>query len=414
MKILIVSQYFYPENFRINDFAKEFNARGHEITVLTGTPNYPAGRYYNGYGICTNIREVINGVKIFRSPLIPRGNGSGIRLLLNYISFVIGSMFTSLFLLKNKYDIIFVFEPSPITVGIPAIFLKKLKKIPICFWVLDLWPESVISAGNIKSSLVPKLLNPLVKFIYSHCDRILVSSNGFIESICDKNISRTKINFFPQWAEEFFKPIKTEKYLLEGVPKESFKIMFAGNIGEAQDFPSILKAAGLLKENNRIQWVILGNGRKEEWVRSEIKKRNLDHCFHLLGSFSIEKMPYFYSQADCMLFSLKKEEIFSITIPAKVQSYLACSKPIVAMIDGEAAKLINKANAGLTCPSGDFSCLANNIKELSTLGEDELSIMGKNALNYYNKKFERKMLFGKLERLFHYHISRSKRLIFSV
>ena len=215
MNILIVTPHFYPENFRINDFALEFQKRGHSITVLTAIPDYPGGKYYAGYGIFKNNREVSNSINIYRAPLIPRGSGSNIRLALNYISFVFGALFTSLFILRSKLDIVFVFEPSPITVGLPAIFIKKIKNIPLCFWVLDLWPESVVSVGNLKSSYIPRILNPIVKYIYKHSDRILVSSNGFINSIVEKGVSRDEIEFFPQWAEPIFKPIKYNQNLLK-------------------------------------------------------------------------------------------------------------------------------------------------------------------------------------------------------
>ena len=400
MNILIVTQYFYPENFRINDFAQEFQNRGQKVTVLTGIPNYPSGKFFNGYGIFKNNREVYKGIEIFRSPLIPRGSGSSIRLALNYSSFIIGGIFTSLFLLEKNFDIIFVFEPSPITVCIPAIFIKKIKKTPICFWVLDLWPESVISAGNLKTNFFPKILNPLVKFIYKNSDKILVSSQGFINSIEEKGINKNKINFFPQWAESLFKPVNPDKNDLDFLPLNSFKIMFAGNIGEAQDFPSIIKAAVELKKNKHIQWIILGGGRKEKWLKSEIRKEQLEECFHMLGSFPLEKMPEFYSQADCMLFSLKKEDIFSITIPAKVQTYLACAKPVLAMIDGEASKIIKDAQAGLTCPSESPELLAENIRLMSCFKKDKLNELGQNAYNYYKREFERNMLMDRMQTIF--------------
>ena len=205
MNILIVTPHFHPENFRINDFALEFQKRGHSITVLTSVPDYPGGKFFDGYGIFKKNREIYNGIKIYRAPLIPRGSGSNISLAINYITFVIGGIFTSLFLIKNKMDIIFVFEPSPITVGLPAIFIKKVKRIPICFWVLDLWPESVVSSGNLKSGIIPRMLNPIVKFIYKHSDKILVSSRGFIKSIEEKGISRKKIQFFPVFQNQNYK-----------------------------------------------------------------------------------------------------------------------------------------------------------------------------------------------------------------
>ncbi len=400
MNILIVTQYFYPENFRINDFAREFHIRGHKVTILTGVPNYPSGNYFPGYGVFKKNREIYEGIEIFRSPLIPRGSGSSLRLALNYISFIFGSIFTSLFLLNKKFDIIFVFEPSPITVCLPAIFIKKIKNIPICFWVLDLWPESVVSAGNLKTKIIPSILNPLVKFIYTNSDKILVSSKGFINSIVEKGINKNKVDFFPQWAESIFKPVNSDKNNLDFIPENSFKIMFAGNIGEAQDFPSIIEAALILKVKKNIHWVILGGGRKEDWVKSEIKKNGLENCFHIMGNYPLEKMPEFYAQADCMLFSLKKEYIFSITIPAKVQTYLACAKPVLAMIDGEASKIIDDAQAGLTCPSERPELLAENIKKLSSLGQNELDKLGQNALNYYNIEFERTMLMDRMESIF--------------
>jgi colanic acid biosynthesis glycosyl transferase WcaI len=401
LNILIITPHFYPENFRINDFAIEFQKKGHKITVLTAIPDYPSGKYYAGYGLFEKIREEYNGIEIYRSPLIPRGSGSNLRLALNYISLLICSMFTSLFILKKQIDIIFIFGVSPITIGLPAIFIKKIKKIPICLWVLDLWPESVVSAGNLaKSTFVPKILNPVVKFIYNHSDRILVSSKGFIDSVKSKGVSKDKIEYFPQWAEPIFKPIESSEYHLGNIPKDSFKIMFAGNIGESQDFSSILEAAKQLKGDRDIQWIILGKGRREEWVKTKIKKYGLEECFHLLGSFPIEKMPEFYANADAMLFSLKDEYIFSITIPAKVQSYLACGKPILAMVNGEGGKVVVDAKAGFSCAAESPHELVQNILKMKTMRGKDLSEMGENARKYYDDNFERSYLFDKAENSF--------------
>jgi len=400
MNILIITPHFHPENFRINDFAEAFVQRGHKISVLSSVPNYPTGTFFEGYGIFKRNREKWKDIDIYRVPVIPRGSGSPFRLAINYISYVLGGLFTSLFLLHKKLDIIFVFEPSPITIGVPAIFIKKIKKIPIVFWVLDLWPESVISAGNLNSRLIPKLLNPLVKFIYKYSDRILVSSRGFINSIAEKNVPLDKIEYFPQWAESIFKPVMSEKYLLGDIPQGSFKIMFAGNIGEAQDFSSLLEAAKILKGKKNIQWIILGGGRKESWVRSKIVEYQLEECFHLLGSYPLEKMPEFYSQADAMLFSLKKEYIFSITVPAKVQSYLACGKPVLAMIDGEGASIIDEADAGLTCDAERPIELAENVIELMGYSPERIQELCDNARSYYENYFERDTLFDRAEQLF--------------
>ena len=402
MNILVVTPHFYPENFRINDFAKDFVIRGHKVTVLTAVPDYPKGKFYDGYGVFKRSRELYKGIQIYRAPLIPRGTGSNLRLSLNYISHMVGAIFTSLFMLTKKFDIVFVFAISPVTVVIPAIFIKKLKKLPLCVWVLDLWPEAVVSsAGNLhKKSLIPKILHPVVSFIYKHSDKILVSSKGFIDSIEDKGVSRDKIEFFPQWAEPIFKPMGSTEYLLGDIPKDSFKIMFAGNIGESQDFPSILKAAKLLKDERDIHWIILGSGRREEWVKSKVKSHGLGSCFHMLGNFPLEKMPEFYANADTMLFSLKDDKAFSITIPAKVQTYLACGKPILAMINGEGGKVVLEANAGLVCQAESPSELSENILRMKSMKVKELSDMGSNARRYYNDNFERGYLFDKVESIF--------------
>jgi len=409
MKIIIVSQYYWPENFRINDFADGLIEKGHEISVLTGIPNYPGGRFHNGWKWWGRKHEVYKGINIYRSLLFPRGSGNNFMLAINYISFAVFASIRALFL-RGKFDLIFVYEPSPITVGLPAIVIKKLKKLPIYFWVTDLWPESIISAGNSKSVLISKLLNPLVKFIYKQSDKILVSSRGFINSIIDKGVSIQKIEYFPYWAESIFKPVKNEEYLLGKIPNNSFKIMFAGNIGEAQDFPSILEAARLLRKNQDIHWIILGDGRKKEWVQSRIVDLKLEDNFHLLGSYPLKEMPKFYSQADTMLLALKKEHIFSITIPAKVQSYMACGKPILAMIDGESANIIDEGYSGLTCPAENPSGLAENVLKMKAMRElGTLHEIGTNAREYYTNNFERSFLLNKAEELFSSKLRNSSR-----
>lgn len=398
MNILIVTPHYYPENFRINDLVKELKNKSHNITVLTAIPDYPAGKYYSGYGLFKKNREVLEGVSIYRAPIIARGSGTKLRLFLNYFSLIFGSLFTSLFLLNRNFDVIFVFAPSPITIAIPAIIIKKIKNILLCLWVQDLWPESVSASGKLKSNIIPRLLNPLVKFIYKNSNKILVPSNGYKLSIKKKGISESKISFLPNWAEKIYKVIKNSEKKLDFIPNNSFKIMFAGNIGFAQDFPSILNAAKILKNEN-IHWLILGNGSKVQWVKKRIQNYELMDCFHMLGTYPVNEMPQFFSLADAMLFSLIDEDIFSLTIPSKVQSYLACGKPILGMINGEGSDLINNSNAGLTCPAGDSRGLSENILKMSNMSSDEINKIGNNSYNYYKKHFDRKMLINKVENI---------------
>ena len=401
LKILIVTQYFWPENFKINDLVFYLAEKGYQANVLTGIPNYPKGKYFKGYGIFKNKNQLKDNVLINRVIATPRGRSSRLLLLINYISFVISASIKILFL-KNKYDLIFIYEPSPITVAIPAILLKKISKTPIILWVTDLWPESIIATIKLNKffkKITNSTINPLVKWIYNNSDKILVTSKGFISSIQNKIKEKNKIEFFPQWAEDIFKPSINKKELPITIPNNSFKVMFAGNIGEAQDFPSILKAAKLLRKNN-IHWIILGDGRKKSWVKNKIKEYNLENFFHMLGSFPLEEMPNYYASSDAMLFSLKNEYIFSITIPAKVQSYLACGKPILAMVNGEASNIIKNSNSGMVCNSGDYKSLANNILFLSQKTKKELAEMSDNSLKCYKNNFDREMLFTRLEKIF--------------
>jgi len=400
LNILIVTPHFWPENFRINDLAEGLIDRGHNISVLTQIPNYPNGKYFDGYGLFKNRHEVYRGIKIYRIAAVPRGSGSNFRLSLNYLSYVFSGLFSSLFLLKNKYDLIFVFEPSPITVGIPAIFIKKVKNIPLCFWVLDLWPESVNAAAKLKTNIIPKLLLPLVRMIYKNCDLILVSSRGFISSIAEKGIDIKKILFFPQWAEDIFKDKKQVFKKNHDLIPDGFIIMFAGNIGESQDFNSIIKAAIELKNEKHIHWVILGKGRKEPWVREQVREHNLIDNFHLLGQHPIDEMPKFYAKANAMLISLKKEHIFSLTVPAKLQSYLAAGKPILSMVDGETGNIIREAEAGLGCDAECPDDLSRNIVKMSKMSDHELSEMGSNAYEYFLREYQRDSLLDKAEDIF--------------
>ncbi len=398
MKILIVSQYFWPENFRVNDLAIELQNRGHEITVLTGKPNYPDGLVFPDYRKEPKRYLNYDGVRIFRVPLLARGTGS-LRLFLNYLSFVFSaSILGPVKLSGRKFDRIFVFEPSPITVGLPAIVLKYIKKAPILFWVLDLWPETLSAIDMVKSKTILKYVGVLVSFIYKHCDLLLAQSRSFVDSIQNYCDPPEKVQYFPSWAEDIFSgnnitPAKEVSF----DTSDTFSLMFAGNIGDAQDFPSILDAAEILKSHKNIRWLIAGDGRLAEWVKQEIRTRGLDKNFLMLGRYSLERMPSFYAAADALLVSLKDEEIFGMTIPGKVQSYLASGKPIVAMLNGEGAKVIQEAEAGYVCNAGDAQGLAKIILDLASHSDEKRSQMGESGKKYYKEEFDKNILIDRLE-----------------
>jgi glycosyltransferase involved in cell wall biosynthesis len=397
MRILVVTQYFWPENFKINDFVLGMTELGHSITVLTGKPNYPAGHYYEGFNFFNKRTDNFNGIKVYRAPLFSRGKAGSLRLMLNYFSFAFFASFTALFRIKDKFDVIFVFEPSPITVGIPAIVLKKKLSVPIFFWVLDLWPDSVEIAGKIKNRRILKILTKLVLFIYKNSDKVFISSRSFLEPIQKKNIDPAKIVYFPNWPEEIYLSEKRNINKYSNMMPSGFKIMFAGNIGDSQDFESIVKAAVLLRGNKNIHWIILGDGRRKQWLEEEIRNCNLTSNFHLLGNYPTIEMPDFFCHCDIMLVTLKKSEIFSLTVPAKIQSYLAFGKPIIAMLNGEGASIIEESKAGISCNAGDYKQLAINIEILSNYDKDRLAEMGENAKQYCKENFSRSSLFRKFE-----------------
>ena len=398
MKILVVSQYFYPENFKINDLIFSLKERGHQITVLTGKPNYSKNYFFEGYGWKSDDFEIVNGIPVHRANLFSRRNGGALRLFLNYFSF---ALLASLKLrkVKGSFDAIFVYQTSPVTVGIPAIFAKKLFKVPIYFWVQDLWPESLAAAGGIKNKFILGFFNSLTKWIYNQSKKVLIQSNGFKEYILNQGIPSDKIIFYPNPTEGFYKPLQDVKEYKEFFQKEYFNIIFAGNIGEAQSFLTIIEAINNIKELP-IKVIILGDGRYKETAISLIKDKGLESHFNFLGSFTPTEMPKFFSHADALLVSLKKDKIFSLTIPAKVQSYLACGKPIIASIDGEGAKIVNDAKCGLTSPAEDPIALSNIIKELMALDKFTLNQIGNNGRAYYEKEFDRNNLLEKLESIF--------------
>lgn len=397
MRLLVVTQYFWPENFRINDLVSELARRGHQITVLTGQPNYPDGQIFPEFLAKRKAFSSYDGVEIIRVPMISRGKG-GLRLIMNYFSFALNATLFGLWQLRNrKFDAIFSFEPSPITVALPAIALRAQKKIPFTFWILDLWPETLQAIGVVRSKKLLNIVGKLVSFIYKRCDLILAQSKSFIPQIEYYAGSSSRIEYYPSWSEQLFNlsdmlpapEIKAEA--------DVFNIMFAGNIGDAQDFPAILAAAELLKEHNRIRWLIVGDGRLAQWVTDEINHRNLQEHVLMLGRHSVERMPSFFKHADALLVTLKNEPIFDMTIPGKLQAYLAAGLPIVAMLNGEGAAIVKQSNAGVTCPAGNYQKLASTILTLSEMSLEERNQMGRSGMMLSETEFNRDRLISKLE-----------------
>lgn len=320
--------------------------------------------------------------------------------MLNYLSFVLGaSSFGAWKLLGKSVDVIFVFEPSPVTVGLPAVWLGKLKKAPVVFWALDLWPETLAAVGVVRSPLMLGWVAHMVRFIYNRCTLVLGQSRGFISNIARYCNDKSKIRYFPSWAEDVFAEggVQPAPEVPEWV--DGFTVVFAGNIGEAQDMPALLDAVERLKDNVGIRWIIVGEGRKSDWLHFEVARRALDKQVLMPGCFPLGRMTSFYSHANALLVTLKRDPALSMTIPGKVQSYLMAGIPLLGMLDGEGAAVIRDAQAGLTCAAGDGAGLAQAVLALAAMPEAERRQMGLKGRKYAQQEFGRNLLMDRLEAL---------------
>lgn len=397
MRILVVSQQFWPENFRINDLTAELVRRGHEVTVLTGVPNYPEGKVYDAFRAESEKFAYYQGARIVRVPIIVRGR-SKLTLVLNYLSFALSASLVGAFKLRGqKFDAIFTFEPSPVTVGIPAAVMRRLKHAPMAFWVLDLWPETLSAIGVVRNPILLKIVGILVKAIYKNCDLILAQSKSFIFQIKKYSGDESRVEYFPSWSDSEFEMEKVQKAAEIQTAPRTFNILFAGNIGEAQDFPAILAAVQKLKAYPQIKWHIVGDGRMGQWVATFIKDNHLEQNITLYGRFALERMPSFYKHADALLVTLKDEPIFAMTIPGKLQSYLSAGIPVLAMLNGEGAELINNSGSGFTCAAGDDQGLSEIVLKLSEMTEQARKAMGARGREVIAREFNRTHLINTLE-----------------
>jgi len=399
LRVLLVTQYFWPENMRINDMVRYFTEQGHEVTVLTGLPNYPEGDVYPAYREKPEDYQAYYGAEVIRVPLVPRG-ARKVTLALNYLSFFISASTVGVYKLKGrKFDAIFMNAVSPIMAAIPAIVIGRLKRTPVFVWVLDLWPESLSFVGVVKNPKLIALVGKVVAWIYNRTDYLLVQSHAFVEDVkkyCTRQMPEQRLIYFPSWAEDDFSaPVSAQSTLITR-QADVFTIVYAGNLGETQGFPSILDAAEKLRDQVAVRWVIVGDGRMGNWIAEQVALRQLDNVL-LLGRHPLEAMPALFAQADALLVSLKTNEIIAKTIPGKVQTYLASGRPLIGAVDGEAARVIRESGAGLACPSGDGEALSRIVLELASENEARREEMGRRGRVYYEQNFSRTKLMKKLE-----------------
>lgn len=393
--ILIVAQNFYPENFKSNDVAFELKRKGYDVTVLTGIPNYPQGKYYPGYGVFKRRIETVEGVKVYRCLQIPRGKKYTKFLLpLTYLSFMFfGSLWAVYLSLFKKFDSIFVHQVSPITQTLPAIIVKKLKRKPLILWVLDLWPDAFVSGSGMNNKTIISLIGKYVSFSYRNSDKIFISSKGFKNSVAERTGDKNKIQYFPNWAEDTF--LEAEKYTIPSLPN-GFKIMIAGNLGVSQNLENVMYAALKLKNVN-VKWVILGDGSKKGWMENFVKKNELEGSVYIMGKYPLDTMPTFYEKADIMLLSLNnKYEDLKKVVPARLQSYLAAGKPVIGFIEGAAADLIEEARCGFTVNPDDVDGFVDLIQNKILQKYQDLSLIGSNGKAYFQTHFTKEKCINNL------------------
>lgn len=395
MKLLVVTQYFWPEGFRINDLVRSLAERGHDVEVLTGKPNYPEGVIFPGYRAWGYQQEKWEGATVHRVPLFSRGVKSAVKLTLNYLSFILsGSLLAPWLLRKQRYDVVFVYAPSPILQAIPALFLGWLKKAPVAIWVQDLWPESLSATGYVRSSIMLKAVESVVRFIYRKADMLLVQSRAF-EPLVAAMAPGKPINYYPNSVDAIFcnpgaVPLP-ETTALDG----AFSVMFAGNIGAGQAVEVIVEAATLLQGHHDIHFVVFGSGSRWEWMRAEVEFRGLTNV-HLPGRLPVETMPGLMQKASALLVTLADKPIFAATVPNKVQAYMAAGRPILACLNGEGARLVEEAQAGLCVQAQDAKALAAAVLRLYQMSEDERSKLGANGRRYFKAHFDHDMLVDEL------------------
>lgn len=403
MKILVVSQNFWPENFRINDVVLGLSKLGVDIDILTGVPNYPLGIFYKGYKFKFSQEYYKEIIKIYRIPIIPRGKKSSyFGLLFNYLSFIFFGILYGVFNKKLRgYDLIFVYAPSPILQAYVGIFISYFNKVPIITWVQDLWPESLKVTGYIKNKLILSFVKLFVRDIYKRNTLLLTSSKSFNSEI-KKIYDLTPIKYFPNPPEQL-KIDKNKKYSF--IKNDKFNILFAGNLGKAQGLETVIEAAELIKEDEKINIILLGEGNISEYLLNQIKEKKLTNV-QMPGRYDIIEMGKIYSDSSALLISLKKNKMISKTVPGKFQSYLSAGKPIIGSIDGAVSDIIKKEKIGICCSSDEPQLLALTILEMSKKDKKELDHYSSNAIKYYNKNYNPEKLFTDLKKIFELQIKK--------
>lgn len=395
MRLLVLSQYFWPENFRINELVVELERRGHDICVLTGWPNYPDGKIFAEFQNSPDQWSKIGNTDIVRVPLVPRGHRT-IGLVGNYISFALSAATLGVWKLRGRaFDAVLVFQPSPATIGVPSVVLRRLKRAPAVFWVQDLWPDTLAAMGVVRSRRLLRWADCFLSWVYKHTDHVLAQSQAFLPRLKQQVPTHVPVSYLPNWAPSGDEAECTDKREKKSV----FHIYYLGNIGEAQDFPTVLDAIATLAHRDDLHWNFVGDGRLADWFAAQLEQRCLTHRVSLHGAFPPEAMPRFHRAADALFVSLKAEPLFALTVPSKVQSYLAAGVPLLGMLDGEGARIIQDSGAGITSPAGNSVKLAEAVVDLIEMPQENRLQMAAAGPAYYRQEFDFVHIVDRLEHI---------------
>ena len=390
MKILIVTQYIYPEPFKSTELAFELAARGYHVDVLTGIPNYPEGKYYSGYGLFKKRKEVVNGVTFYRCMQTPRKLlPGGVGLMLNYLTFMMNATLWVLFkfVWQKRYDAIITHEPSPITQIVPACILGNMKKIPVYSWIQDIWPDALVSAGGSIGQRLAPLVGKLTEWVYRNSTKLLITSKGMAPLINRNADHSDKIIYYPQWSEDMMADLGNMPANIENVRSENYNIMMAGSLNSGIGVPTLLALCEEMK-NDAVNFVFVGGGSEEQNMRDFVKDKGLKNV-RFTGRKPFVDMPYYTQQADAMLLTLKKTEMkhLDIVVPARLQSYISGGKPVLAMIGSGATEIINEADCGYAVPAGDYKSMAEIIRTRVLTDKKGMEKKGKNGREYFEQNF---------------------------
>ncbi|MHA3105238.1 glycosyltransferase family 4 protein [Acinetobacter sp. ANC 3791] len=389
MKILLLTQWFDPEpTFKGLAFAKELQRQGHQVQVLTGFPNYPGGKIYDGYKLKLYQREKIEGISILRVPLYPSHDNSALRRIFNYISFTFMAMLFGIFATK-KADVIYAYHP-PLTVGIAAIFIKLFRRTPIVYDIQDMWPDTLQATGMLNNKKILNIISLVCNVVYKYVDHIVVLCPGFKQLLIERTVPEHKISVIYNWCDEealtHASPIKIE---YQKNLHSKFNIVFAGNMGKAQALDTILTVATSLQNLPNIQFVFVGSGTETDRLKRRMYDENINNLLFIPRVPMIE-VGGILEQADLLLVHLRADPLFEITVPSKTQAYMAMGKPLLMAVSGDAADLVVQAKCGETALSENVESIKKAILDIYKLSPIEQQKLGLNARDFYQKKLSLK------------------------